>query len=605
MATTNHERVGKALELLKAGLGPFVDREIQTAVKAQRIDAATLRRFVDNPLIGDKPATEWDVAALLKLMWETWNDVFRTVLGRAERNFVSELRDHRNNWAHQRPFSGDDAYRALDTTNRLLTAVSAPQAAEVEKLKMELLRVRYDEQARGERRKQASLAIESAAVTLKPWREVVTPHQDVASGRYQQAEFAADLQQASKGDGPPMSSQRAFSRVITGVAERPAVGDSILPQWGGLYPPPPSPLPAQSRPPAACSGTLRPSPVPRAVAPARLSAVACWQDELPSSFSRTLPFRPGLAAADQGRTSIIQTFGAWSSAAVAARSANTRAAYTSQVGGGSSSVVREAAAPRPAAGDAGDVFLSEARRGGGLGGDGSRGGARGVGGRAGADGHALEGRSPAHRRSLARNLTAEECDAVLAACCRRRRTGRSLEREETAMRRSLIDGTNRRAAVSRRPAPQRSGRPALGRLSTCPVTTTSSSPCAARRRTPAGDRADVRRAVGGSAAVRRLHAARSPTPTESVIGLAVHQINRRFAAAYAAAGLEGRRTSHSGRVGLAVELTVRGASTHDIQIAGGWRNAGMVARYAASISTSTGAVSRFMRETKPNRERTR
>ena len=128
--------------------------------------------------------------------------MFRAVLGRAERNFVSELRDHRNSWAHQEPFSGDDAYRALDTTNRLLTAVSAPQAADVEKLKMELLRVRYDEQARGERRKQASLAIESAAVTLKPWREVVTPHQDVASGRYQQAEFTADLQQASKGDGP-------------------------------------------------------------------------------------------------------------------------------------------------------------------------------------------------------------------------------------------------------------------------------------------------------------------------------------------------------------------------------------------------------------------
>ncbi len=34
MATTNHERVGKALELLKAGLGPFVDREMQSAIKA-------------------------------------------------------------------------------------------------------------------------------------------------------------------------------------------------------------------------------------------------------------------------------------------------------------------------------------------------------------------------------------------------------------------------------------------------------------------------------------------------------------------------------------------------------------------------------------------
>ena len=84
----------------------------------------------------------------------------------------------------------------------------------------------------------------------------------------------------------------------------------------------------------------------------------------------------------------------------------------------------------------------------------------------------------------------------------------------------------------------------------------------------------------------------------AVIGLAVHQINRRFAAACAAAGLEGRRTSHSGRVGLAVELTARGASTHDVQIASGWKDAGMVARYAASVSTRDGAVSRFMRETK-------
>ncbi len=30
-------------------------------------------------------------------------------------------------------------------------------------------------------------------MTLKPWREVVTPHPDVAAGRYRQAEFAADL----------------------------------------------------------------------------------------------------------------------------------------------------------------------------------------------------------------------------------------------------------------------------------------------------------------------------------------------------------------------------------------------------------------------------
>ena len=82
MATTNHERVGKALELLKAGLGPFVDREVQSAIKAQRVDPATLRRFVDDPQIADRPVAEWDAAALLKLMWDTWNDVFRVTSGR-------------------------------------------------------------------------------------------------------------------------------------------------------------------------------------------------------------------------------------------------------------------------------------------------------------------------------------------------------------------------------------------------------------------------------------------------------------------------------------------------------------------------------------------
>ena len=52
------------------------------------------------------------------------------------------------------------------------------------------------------RRQSAGTAIESAATgNLKPWREVVTPHQDVASGRYQQAEFAADLWQVRLGEG--------------------------------------------------------------------------------------------------------------------------------------------------------------------------------------------------------------------------------------------------------------------------------------------------------------------------------------------------------------------------------------------------------------------
>jgi hypothetical protein len=203
MAVTNYERVGKVLDLLKDGLRPFVERELKAQYQQgwfeefkQTLPPQQLSFFPD------ETEARWDIAAVLAAMWGRWHEVFKNTLGQAERTLVSELRDVRNRWAHQNPFSTDDAYRALDSAARLLTAVSAPQADEVEKMKMELLRVRFDEQVRSEKRKVAGTAIESqAAGSLKAWREVVTPHKDVASGRYQQAEFAADLWQVSLGEG--------------------------------------------------------------------------------------------------------------------------------------------------------------------------------------------------------------------------------------------------------------------------------------------------------------------------------------------------------------------------------------------------------------------
>ncbi len=203
MAITNHERVGKALELLTAGLKPFVERELKNTYQqgwfeeTRKTMAASQLQF-----LGNAETPQWDAQALLLTLWNQWNDVFRKTLGQAERTLCSELREVRNRWAHQRPFSTDDAYRALDSIARLLTAVSAAEASDVEKLKLELLRVRFDEQVRSEKRKAASVAIEGESVSgLKPWREVITPHKDVASGKYQQAEFAADLWQVHMGEG--------------------------------------------------------------------------------------------------------------------------------------------------------------------------------------------------------------------------------------------------------------------------------------------------------------------------------------------------------------------------------------------------------------------
>ncbi|MDL2316331.1 DUF499 domain-containing protein [Desulfovibrio sp. OttesenSCG-928-A18] len=203
MSKTNHARVGDALDTLNKGLRPFVERELRTAYGDKWRETATSILRKDSGAVKSATAGDinWDTHNLLHLMWENWSGVFRSTLGHTERALVSELREIRNRWAHQTPFSSDDAYRALDSIGRLLTAISAPEAKELEEQKMALLRVRFDEQRRGELRKQSVAPTEGAPMSgLKPWREVVTPHRDVAGGKYQQAEFAADLWQVYLGE---------------------------------------------------------------------------------------------------------------------------------------------------------------------------------------------------------------------------------------------------------------------------------------------------------------------------------------------------------------------------------------------------------------------
>jgi len=197
MATSNRDRVGKGLELLASGLRPFVLREMQAAL------GDGWETEIENPgKPGSSEAEYRDAYTLLKAMWDVWRQVFGKVLGYTERTLVSELRETRNRWAHNEPFSTDDTYRSLDSVQRLLAAVSAPEAVEVDRMKQEVLRVRFDEQAKRDSRRAGQIALEGTpAAGLMPWRHVIKPHHDVATGRYQTAEFAADLAQVHRGEG--------------------------------------------------------------------------------------------------------------------------------------------------------------------------------------------------------------------------------------------------------------------------------------------------------------------------------------------------------------------------------------------------------------------
>ena len=86
-----------------------------------------------------------------------------------------------------------------------------------------------------------------------------------------------------------------------------------------------------------------------------------------------------------------------------------------------------------------------------------------------------------------------------------------------------------------------------------------------------------------------------PDGTAPVLGgLNGQSIARRLTAAARAAGIDARITGHSGRVGLASELTARGASTTETMLAGGWKTARMVAHYSASATAEQGAVAKYL-----------
>ena len=200
MALSNRDRIQRGLDLLRAGLEPFVERELKARLKGQWADAVQSGRRYELEKDGEGNLL-WDNYALLSVMLDEWRSVFGIKLGSSHRTLVHELREVRNRWAHDKPFSTDATYRALDSMKLLLDAVSAPeQAREVEKLAHEVLRTKFAEQTRTESRRVEAAGGEPDS-NLSPWRDVITPHEDVYTGRYEQAEFAADLAQVHRGEG--------------------------------------------------------------------------------------------------------------------------------------------------------------------------------------------------------------------------------------------------------------------------------------------------------------------------------------------------------------------------------------------------------------------
>jgi predicted AAA+ superfamily ATPase len=201
MALSNRDRVGRGFEVLAEGLEPFVDVRMTAAAKDLGGDWIAVMEARDEAKNGVKKTyAKNDPAVLLRVITDEWR-VFKDVLSRAQQSLATELRDTRNKWAHNDAFSADDTYRALDTMERLLVAAGAPTQAEAaRKIRMDHQRAQYESETRKTVRDVEATALVAGA-GMKPWREVLRPHDDVATGNFSASEFAADLHMVARGEG--------------------------------------------------------------------------------------------------------------------------------------------------------------------------------------------------------------------------------------------------------------------------------------------------------------------------------------------------------------------------------------------------------------------
>ena len=199
MATmSNNARIAQALEFLRDGLAPKCEETWKGFYGGGWLK--TVNRLLHTP--EREPSTS-DVSFLLKAMKATWNEVFGRSFSPAVRSLVFEAADARNSWAHQDQFSSDDTSRALDSMERLLDAFgNVEQQQQIRSLRRDLMRRVFEQEAHNERRKaSAKPTVGEPQRGLTPWREIIIPHEDVRSGRFNQAEFMADLHKVASGQG--------------------------------------------------------------------------------------------------------------------------------------------------------------------------------------------------------------------------------------------------------------------------------------------------------------------------------------------------------------------------------------------------------------------
>jgi predicted AAA+ superfamily ATPase len=199
---TNKERVGRALDLVAEGLGPWMTSQLngkygdRWSAEVGRTAGLTGR---------DATPNESDPAYLFWVFDKQWHGLFKDRLSFEDKRAVSALWDARKEWAHGERISSERTERVLMDSEHILRSIGAVQQADkADEMRREFRRLMFEEdQKKLQRAQEKALSVQVDSTGLPAWRDVVEPHDDVARGTFELAQFAADLRQVHQGVAGP------------------------------------------------------------------------------------------------------------------------------------------------------------------------------------------------------------------------------------------------------------------------------------------------------------------------------------------------------------------------------------------------------------------
>lgn len=222
MATSNYALMMDAMRLYREAMRKFVVERLQEqyhdlwwpqgVARHFKVDelgrleellkAKKTRKAALQPDVTEM-ADMLDISQFRQIITSNWKAVFEPALHDKSvlDSWIGEVTSARNALAH---WAGGDvgrqeALRFVDTCKLVVVSFDDEAARKLQDIWDAIDKAKDQQQPKADAVVRPPNATSKSSSGLPPWRETIIPHPDVQSGRYQQAEFAADLAEVLAG----------------------------------------------------------------------------------------------------------------------------------------------------------------------------------------------------------------------------------------------------------------------------------------------------------------------------------------------------------------------------------------------------------------------